>query len=257
MQENQKAIDDENVNEDDGADRNTVIARRTGVAIAIWVFLLAGGVLAYVSAFHVNANSVRVNFFIGSLFSIAALIVVVVQAAIYDRQAKALDAQLRISDKTFKLAQSQSITTQRAYLMIAGGHVSEPEEGKPMSVYIVFKNSGNTPANNIQTQILAEVRKVGDNFPKLKEITNSTPITPGGSVAPGQPITRHIKTHEPLTIDQVQRLVDKDDRSVNFFAWGVLTYWDIFGNERHTRFCIMKKHGELIFGPAGTENEAD
>lgn len=162
MQQNQSPDHDEQMSKEDQGDSGTVISRRTGIAIAIWVFILAGGLMAYVSAFYVNEHSVRVNFFVGSLFSIAAVIVVVIQAVIYDRQAKALDAQLKISERLATTALRQFEITDRPWLAVDIELISPltfDEQGGYLTFRIFAKNVGRSLAINatVNTKIVIPI----------------------------------------------------------------------------------------------------
>src|SRR5215216_3094965 len=162
MEQNQSPDHDEQMSKEDQGDSSTVISRRTGIAIAIWVFILAGGLMAYVSAFYVNEQSVRVNFFVGSLFSIAAVIVVVIQAVIYDRQAKALDAQLQISERLATTALRQFEITDRPWLAVVIELISPltfDEQGGYLTFRIFAKNVGRSVALNatVNTKIVIPI----------------------------------------------------------------------------------------------------
>ncbi len=196
-------------------------------------------VLASIFACHfVNEHSAKITFVVGATFSFLGLLVITAQALIYAQQAVFMREQL---------------TTQRAFLMVESGVTEVLKEGERAKTYIVFKNSGSTPANNIVIRACSEVR---DTIPKIEEIPDFARGQLGGAVAPQQTLIRLIETAVLLSPEQITA-INAGESKTTVVTWGIATYWDTFGNKRRTKFCVGKRKKSLAVGPVGNENEAD
>ena len=86
----------------------------TGTSIAIWIFLI---VLFFVWIFlpdYVPDRADRAQVFLESMFSLAIVIVVVVHAVMYYKQARAMDAQVQQSERAVKAAEDNVKTVEQS-----------------------------------------------------------------------------------------------------------------------------------------------
>ena len=251
MDQNESPANHKTVSKQDQTDRNAVIPRRTGIAIAVWVFLLAGGVMAYVSAFYVNEGSVSVNFFVGSLFSIAAVIVVIIQAVIYDRQAKALDAQLEENrrlvaqnERAVKAAEDNVATVEKTAIYANRAYVVAKIRGAGKQwpqLRLRIQNTGNTPANNVIVAYDCGLREEPPHteWPDggVTYDAGYTEVERLGLIAP-ESSYHVIETPLVVALDNAQ--TDQwQAGKLKFYCWGRIYYEDIFNDKRHTDFCFV------------------
>src|SRR5713226_8488813 len=111
MPENENASGSDDIHSEQSQESPHVSRARLLISIGIGalVFVLAVVALVVIAVYRVNEHSARIKFGVESFFSLLVLAVVIIQASIYYRQAKALDAQLKISDDTFKLLERPSL----------------------------------------------------------------------------------------------------------------------------------------------------
>src|SRR5213076_217788 len=114
MQQEQGSGNRTNERQEDKEESNDVLAI-TGIPVAILIFLGVGALLAFIAHYYVNEHSASLRFFIDGMFSLALTIIVVIQAAIYHRQAKALDAQRESSERLAATALRQFEITDRPW----------------------------------------------------------------------------------------------------------------------------------------------
>ncbi len=114
--------------------------------------------------------------------------------------------------------------------------------GERPEAVIIFQNSGKSPA--LQTTINANI---GFGFGNLTQ--TAMPLLPPNNMmsiaaaGPGTPMSSPIKMKDPLTEAQVAALKE----GVGFvYAFGTVTYKDIFDREHHTQYCWR-------LGPTNTE----
>src|SRR5260370_5940620 len=139
-QEDNGKRDANNANRDKA--ENGVVRPVTGISFAIIVFLLFGGLIFLVVHDYIPDNAKKAEILLASMFSLAIVIVVIVQCGIYFKQAKTFDAQLEETRKATRYGQSAYITVQTLTL-------TKFTVGEPMEIKLVLVNSGNTPAYNV------------------------------------------------------------------------------------------------------------
>jgi hypothetical protein len=141
-QSSENEADNNRNNQEPGA----AISRITGTAIAIWIFV-AGGAILWV-AVHDNVADTTKSFevFIASIFSLALVIVVVIQAGIYFKQARAMDAQQEIMGTSLRVS-------QQSYVGVHSIADRELSDGRGKIILIKIENIGNVPADEIRVRI--------------------------------------------------------------------------------------------------------
>jgi uncharacterized membrane protein YgcG len=144
-----------NGNDDKGDETERPATPITRTIIAIWVFIFLSGALWFITGDVFPDNlSRRTEVFLASIFSLAIVIVVVVQTAIYLRQAEALDAQLKISNATFTLLERPSVGIVNAELI-------QIKDSENRIVRFSIQNTGHLPARSLTTLTGAQISKSG------------------------------------------------------------------------------------------------
>jgi hypothetical protein len=220
----------------------------TGIAIAFWIFVTSFFLLRLYIYDHVPVDPERTKVLIESMFSLVLAIVVIVQAGIYFKQAKALDKQI-------KATKEGTIYAQRAYVYAKIGEVASDDT---FDVVLLIENSGNSPANNVRISYKAQFKDTDphkdcgdwDSFrdPRFRP-------RPIGVLPP--------KIHFPETIyhrpvPTPEQLRKYYQRGWNFHCWGEILYDDVFGNEWYTSFAfyVTAIGGQSVIMPGLTGNEA-
>jgi len=113
---------------------------------------------------------------------------------------------------------------------------SDVKVGEKATIIIAIKNTGRTPA--IKTRWL---RTLG--FGRGQEPPFVPPMVfdeqPSLAVlSPEVEISNELLSDHPVTSDEMERLVAEHYR---LFAWGTLTYEDLFGRKYKTEFCAFNR----------------
>lgn len=114
----------------------------TGTAAAIQIFLITSFFLCLFIRDYVDPKNVAAVF-IESEFSLAIVIVVVVHAIMYYKQAKVMEAQLQITNRTFDLLERPSLGVKDAYIV-------KMEIGMKIVVVVEYQNGGHLPARSVR-----------------------------------------------------------------------------------------------------------
>ncbi|HVS80405.1 MAG TPA: hypothetical protein VHE60_01565 [Pyrinomonadaceae bacterium] len=243
MQQEQRG---ENETDNDRNDQERgAVSPFTGTAIAFWVFVILGAVLWVV--IHDNIADLARSFevFIASIFSLALVIVIVIQAAIYFRQAKALDAQLDIARRNLVYA-------HRAYVTVVDGN---PFEGFERGFRLEIGNTGNSPAKNVSVKYLVQP---GHLPPPVLIDAGNEPI---GLLSTGES-TYQVKAYprDPIKPEDEEKLLLKSE-SFRLWCIGTILYYDIFQTlediPHETKFCFYWEPGNPRLRSWHSGNEAD
>lgn len=221
----------------------------TGISIAIIVFLLGGFFLWLGIHSYIPDRTESNKLFVESMFSLALVIVVIIQAGIYFRQAKALDAQLELSRNAVKYSEAAYVTVDVAEML------KKLTVGKPILSLVRFVNSGNTPAYDLCIYGHISFEKDGFYFTdqKAMDVGGETPSKSilGGH---GNTVSQYVSTG----------VVDKENfeavirNKLKAHVWGIVLYRDIFKRNRWTRFCLIQNNlGDSLFDTSPTCNDAD
>jgi hypothetical protein len=215
----------------------------TRISIAVWIFIAGFFLLRLYIYDHVPSDPDRTKVLIESMFSLALGIVIAMQAAIYFRQAKILDAQLDIAQKNL-------IYAHRAYVaVVRGNYLDNFERG----FQLVIANSGNSPAKNVFVRYLVQP---GDLPPPVLIDTKTEPI---GLLATNAPYDIAAYPSLPIKPEEDEKLL----KSKSFRLWckGTIFYYDIFQTledmPHETKFCFYWEPGNPLLRPWQTGNEGD
>ncbi len=277
-EDNQTSDDSGEVNKkDESASHATVRAKSSGLQWIIIGGCVATAALLYISIYFPNMTE-RVKFFISSFLSLLVLMVIILQAIIYKRQAgymrdqwKAMNIQagtmeqqlaamrdsleetrkmgdqneraVRAAERNIEIIQESTIYAQRAYVSVTRGEVAGD------MFFLVIENSGHTPANDVEIGAIAEIREQPPD-PETSSIRWATM----GVIAPDEYIKRMVVRRGEAT-PEMRELVN--DGKMQFYCSGIIRYTDIFKNPRQTKFCFYQRFGTNQFGPCATGNEAD
>lgn len=156
MQQEQNGQDasDNNQRKDPQA-KVSLIWTISSTATAIWIFLIGIFLLWIFLPDYVPDRADRAKVFIESMFSLAIVVVVVVHAMMYFKQAKVMDAQSRISEQLAATALRQYEVTDRPWLAVSVRIISPltfDEQGGHLTFLIVAENVGRSVAVNATLQ---------------------------------------------------------------------------------------------------------
>jgi hypothetical protein len=145
----------------------------------------------------------------------------------------------------------------RAYIMAIRGRVKTFEIGKPVKVQATFKNTGQTPAYEVE----AILGIIADDVPTEQsfEINWSDHSPHKGVTGSGETFSSFVGLTDPLTQDQHDAIIAGE---AAVWAFGRARYRDAFGATRHTKFrfiftgsAVTALPGAMSFTAEG--NEAD
>jgi hypothetical protein len=211
----------------------------TRIAIAVWVFVLGFFLLRLYIYDHIPTDPERTKVLVESMFSLALGIVIAMQAAIYFRQAKALDAQQKIMQRQHEDAGLFFRVAQQSYV---GVHSIADRDVNPFEKMILIKleNTGRVPADEIRVRIhldwtlvdkKAKTPTVRDGFGEvIDKYYGRTKLFPGRlKIEIPLPYSDHFSGDEITLIMNGQILLS---------VWGRIIYKDGFGDGNKTEFSF-------------------
>lgn len=226
----------------------TAITPFTGTAIAIWVFVIGGAILWLVIHDNVADAAKGFEVFIASIFSLALVIVVVIQAGIYFRQARALDAQLEVSGDSL-------VISQQSYVGICS--IADRTTPQGDIILIKLENIGHVPADEIAVNIhlngllLDRAIIPPDVRTKFGHAANEhfgrTKLFPGKlKIEIVLPYDKYVSPSERMLIDAGR---------MAFYVWGKVVYQDGFGKGKETEFSFYhRRDGRWIVAAPWSPN---
>lgn len=157
--------------------------------------------------------------------SFATLVALVIYACISHGQLGAMQESNRISSDTLKSVQE----TDRPWVGIEDFGISKFEEGQPMTITVVFMNSGKRPAKVIATHIRAHNLKVLPENPTYElEATSTVFMVPQGR------LKSQITSLVPIGL-----LNSMQAKGETFFIHGSVDYEDVRTNKTYwTHWCV-------------------
>jgi hypothetical protein len=162
-------------------------------------------------------------------FNILLLVVGIFQWRIYQRQAEIMNEQL--------LSLRAYVTLER----LTNNHVEADGNVAAVSFTPEWKNSGNTPARNVQYYTVCDFSSDGKPrdpmFRILASNQNRTVIGPG--ITELGPTTRDISAQE---------MKDLAANKHSICIYGAIDYTDVFGMKHRTEFSVMTPFGQGIDG---------
>lgn len=164
------------------------------------------------------------------------------------------------SDATLEHLEATAERQLRAYVLMEqmevhrpSGYATLPELPQLASYRTVYKNSGQTPAYDVDIAaavVLERPEVFADEDWDLHAPTDDG--TSIGTIAPGAVAYQFFD--EKLKADELQLLRDGTRRV--FFA-GCISYWDAFSKRRHTNFRLMREPGSHSFQSCVKGNNSD
>jgi hypothetical protein len=159
------------------------------------------------------------------------------------RQSIEMKESLRISDMAAnameKVAQNIAITASqqmRAYLsvIIAGATYQERSKGLKFDARPLILNNGHTPAHKVGYKAKAKLLPIPlpDDFafPLDEQVTGAAVLGPQQNFTMSAVVDDFCDDAE---VDDIK----KNTQGKALYMWGVVTYEDVFGETRKTRFC--------------------
>jgi len=156
------------------------------------------------------------------------------------------------SVQNIQLAQQAMHLEQRAWLFVTETRASELQVGQPLSITVVFKNTGRTPAKNVQISTHLEPLPKGQApEPKLEKMQNRGAIPPNGTAF--VTISTGRKHAEGVTEQGLKAITSGE---LVIWVYGTITYEDIFETRQATMFCYMLHPDGRTFAAAEVYNDA-
>ncbi|MFX1716758.1 hypothetical protein [Paraburkholderia sp. A1RO-5L] len=162
--------------------------------------------------------------------------------------AEAAGVSARASTDSVATLKEVTAKQMRAYLSVVmnGGTFQERDKGFYFGINPVLANTGNTPAHNIRYWAKAAVYNfpLPDNF-DFPDGEDS--VVTSFALGPHQNVVLNARLPDFVDDGDVQAI--KAGINKRIYIWGKVSYVDVFGQERFTRFS----HNIYWFGPAGAE----
>lgn len=156
------------------------------------------------------------------------------------------------SVQSIHLAQEAMRLERRAWLFVTETRVGELQAGKPLSIIIGFKNTGRTPARNVQIATCIDALPKGQvPEPNLEKTQSRGIIPPNGTLF--VTIGAGRKNAEGVTESGLQAILAGE---LVVWVYGTVTYEDIFETRQATMFCYMLQPDGKTFGAADMYNDA-
>jgi hypothetical protein len=157
--------------------------------------------------------------------------------------AEAAAQQAALMEKSMKLAERAWVGATSKDMMIL-------MPGIPMKVKVVFKNSGKTPAINVQT--FGKLVQMNRELPA--ELFERTPLP--STRERGFALAPNVDSHSPFT-GEIPKLQMIKDKKVFVYFYGQITYEDIFRGSHWTKFCGVYDMDENAFVNCNGYNDVD
>lgn len=156
------------------------------------------------------------------------------------------------SVQSIHLAQEAMRLERRAWVFVTETRVGELQAGKPLSVILGFKNTGRTPARNVQIATCIDALPKGQvPEPNLEKTQSRGIIPPNGTLF--VTIGAGRKNAEGVTENGLQSILAGE---LVVWVYGTATYEDIFETRQATMFCYMLQPDGKTFGAADMYNDA-
>jgi len=193
--------------------------------VIVFVFALGSGYYAYN---YIEKDSIRIQFWVGFMFSFSALVVIVCQALIYAQQAEFMEQQARSSTQLIELM----VISECAYIRVGELQIPQPIKNQELVITGKLFNGGRTPAWNFQRQLKITLgyglppRDWGVNWETSKEESPVGMIVAGGD-------TNFTATMPDVTQDMISQ-INKDELLI--LLDGECRYFDSLGGKIFYRF---------------------
>ena len=221
------------------------IQRPTTAAICVWFFVFFSVIFWVFLRKQISVQSEYIKISIESMFSVALVIVVVVQTYINFKQAKALDIQEGIfRDQANSAKQAASVAersfrvSNRAYVFINEATLEHPiNSGNHPYPQLVLQNSGKTPAYRYRVRFeQAFLAGADDEKARRGIMPPMRPLSDEGHVfGPSEFST--LRPDGKTWESEEQRQMAMGGTST-YHIWGLICYVDIFNKEHSYPFSL-------------------
>lgn len=179
-----------------------------------------------------------------NILSLAVLVVICIQAYIYNSQRRHMEEQSGAMRKQLKVAQdgltetrnmvAQNKAAIRAWLWPSKIELTgAPDSNDRITIFLKIENSGQTPAQNVRIYWKhGFFRSEPDAFPEIGEAEPQMGVIPGRQTRP--PVSNGIEPSEGRQQGSSGRLP--------LYIWGRVEYRDVFEEERISRFAFVNIH---------------
>lgn len=141
---------------------------------------------------------------------------------------------------------------QRAWVFVTELRAGDLQPGKPLNITLGFKNTGRTPARNVQISTQVDSLARGETLePRLGKAYSRGIIPPEGIVFAN--VGNGHGPGEGLTQQELQAIKSGD---TVVWAYGTLTYDDVFEVRQATMFCYRLQPDGHTFAVAEVYNDA-
>ncbi len=209
----------------------------SGVSSAIIVFLLFGSLIFLIAHDYIPDNAKRAEVLLASMFSLAIVIVVIIQAGIYSRQAKALDAQMKIAGDSLIVGNCAliNVAVESNVILI-----------RPICVYL--ENVGKVPAFEID--IAVELLAYSDTATKCRAVVSESIENSYGPMhlQPGNPqIFLRLRAEEYFSKEEVKAIMRHD---MSLGIRGYVSWRDGFEGQprQKTNFSFDYDVRSMVYG---------
>jgi hypothetical protein len=153
-------------------------------------------------------------------------------AAAMEGVSKSLESTVKVSSETLQGLRKQ----MRAYLtvVVGGGIPQNRESNLKFDARPLLVNAGPTPARNVLYRIKAAILPIP--LPRDFDDTVWTEKEEGGNMMGAHQNAQMMGVVEDyVPEDQIEDI--KTGNGVGMYAWGIVTYEDVFGDNHTTKFC--------------------
>jgi hypothetical protein len=151
--------------------------------------------------------------------------------------ASAAERAAKATENSVDLSRTTAERQLRAYI-VAGAksvNINGPEDAVSVSMQIVIKNTGQTPAYDLtvvsKTELLKHPIKMPFNFTLI-----SGPDPSRAVLGAGETTESESKGEKPFNGDEMM-IAAEPEAGARIYTWGSVTYCDVFGHQHYTNFC--------------------
>jgi hypothetical protein len=195
------------------------------------------------------------TFLTGGTFTLALLLVALVQACVYWSQRGIMRQQWQAMQEGLAETRKAMRYGQSAYITVQGIEITQFVVGQPIEVTVIFTNSGITPAYDVNFYSRGGPRSDPFTF-SASDIVNDAfqhGVFSQGILAPHGGTTKQIfGSRFPLDEQGIELI-----RTKPYHAWGVVFYQDIFKRDRWTQFCYRWRPDIRVFEICADCNKTD
>jgi hypothetical protein len=122
----------------------------------------------------------------------------------------------------------------RSYIFVRPIDSTPANLGDVFAVKYMVQNPGRTPAKNIM--LTRAVKVLPYPLPSASYPPDSGPAESAGFIGPGDTPVGLINAETALSAEDWKAVTAKDGK-LRIYFWGSISYQDVFGNARYTKFC--------------------